>query len=422
MKSTSYSAKGKNSDPVAKPSRRAADRTVLSEPYASFLAIQSAVGNRALSKLLESAANPLTPTAGNSPQKPPHRPHIARQTAGALLQRKCACGGNAGITGECEDCRKKRLQRKAMNGSVSREVPPIVHEVLSAPGHPLDTATRAFFEPRFGRDLSHIRVHTDGRAEQSACAMDAWAYTVGRKVVFGPGKYAPRTRDGRYLLAHELTHVMQQGGEQPLSFAVSDPNGPAEREAEDSARMLTREGSAQFRPTRVTGVVLARYQPPPPIVRPPPRAPPGTARPPGVVPRSGPTQAPGAQPGPTSFDEGYERLKEENASAARALRELERPVATLDRGGTPPHFITVLPERIGQYTGQTGGTFHVKYRPHRFHILDAIEYAVAQAKTTEELNDVRARYIDPSTVSYGFFIPRILIQMESSEGACLSMP
>jgi hypothetical protein len=129
-----------------------------------------------------------------------------------MLQRKCACGGSIGPTGECEECRRKRLQRKTINGSISEEVPSIVHEVLRSPGQPLDAATRAFFEPKFGHDLSHVRVHTDRRAEQSARAVDAWAYTVGRNVVFGAGKYAPRTNDGRHLIAHELTHVMQQGG------------------------------------------------------------------------------------------------------------------------------------------------------------------------------------------------------------------
>ena len=69
---------------------------------------------------------------------------------------------------------------------------------------------RAFFEPRFGQDLSHVRVHTDGAAQQSARDVNALAYTVGPHVVFGAGRYAPGTLDGQRLLAHELTHVVQQ--------------------------------------------------------------------------------------------------------------------------------------------------------------------------------------------------------------------
>src|SRR5262245_1794733 len=88
-----------------------------------------------------------------------------------LLQRKCACGGTPGKTGECEECKKKRLQRKMRNpeAGVSHNsvAPPIVSEVLSSAGQPLDTATRAFMEPRFGYDFSQVRVHTDKKAADS---------------------------------------------------------------------------------------------------------------------------------------------------------------------------------------------------------------------------------------------------------------
>lgn len=81
-----------------------------------------------------------------------------------LLQRKCACGGRPGPSGECEACRKKRLQRKARSPGVGTEsdsaVPPIVHEVLRSPGKPLDEEMRAFMEPRFGHDFSRVRVPT----------------------------------------------------------------------------------------------------------------------------------------------------------------------------------------------------------------------------------------------------------------------
>jgi hypothetical protein len=81
---------------------------------------------------------------------------------------------------------------------------------LVSPGQPLSASTRAFFEPRFGTDLSHVRVHTDGAAQQSARDINALAYTVGSHVVFGAERYAPSSTEGRRLLAHELTHVSQQ--------------------------------------------------------------------------------------------------------------------------------------------------------------------------------------------------------------------
>jgi hypothetical protein len=90
------------------------------------------------------------------------------------------------------------------------DAPPVVGEVLRSAGRPLDAATRAFVEPRFGRDFGDVRVHTDERAAESASAVDALAYTVGSNVVFGAGQYAPGTSGGQRLLAHELAHVVQQ--------------------------------------------------------------------------------------------------------------------------------------------------------------------------------------------------------------------
>ena len=89
--------------------------------------------------------------------------------------------------------------------------PPIVRHVLTQPGAPLDASTRSFVEPRFGYDFSHVRVHTDSDAAQSASAIGARAYAVGDHVVFNAGHFSPHTASGRSILAHELTHVVQQG-------------------------------------------------------------------------------------------------------------------------------------------------------------------------------------------------------------------
>lgn len=94
--------------------------------------------------------------------------------------------------------------------SPSNAVPPIVHEVLRSPGQPLDDDTRAFMEPRFGQDFSRVRVHTDTKASESAQAVNALAYTVGRDVIFGAGQYQPQSTEGKRLMAHELTHIAQQ--------------------------------------------------------------------------------------------------------------------------------------------------------------------------------------------------------------------
>ena len=101
-------------------------------------------------------------------------------------------------------------------GTMASEAPDIVHEVLRAPGKPLDEATRAVFEPRLGHDFSRVRVHADGEAAKSARRLGARAYTVGHKIVFGAGRFAPEAHEGRRLIAHELAHVVQQASS-PMS-------------------------------------------------------------------------------------------------------------------------------------------------------------------------------------------------------------
>src|SRR5215217_1849299 len=150
-----------------------------------------------------------------------------------LLQRKCACGGTPGPSGQCAECRASRLRRHSTGQGEPSTTPPIVHEVLRSPGQPLDPATRAFMEPRFGQDFGRVRVHTDARAAEAVQAVDALAYTVGKDVVFGAGQYAPDASMGSQLLAHELTHVLQQGqlaSTMPASLEVESGATPLERE------------------------------------------------------------------------------------------------------------------------------------------------------------------------------------------------
>jgi hypothetical protein len=127
---------------------------------------------------------------------------------------------------------KSVLHRAAMNNSPTHEVPPIVHGVLRSPGQPLDAATRAFMEPRFGHDFSNVRVHTDAKAVESARAVNALAYTVGDDVVLGVGQHTPWTNAGQQLMAHELTHVVQQQGSAPLGkLSQGDTNVQHGKEA-----------------------------------------------------------------------------------------------------------------------------------------------------------------------------------------------
>jgi hypothetical protein len=174
---------------------------------------------------------------------------------GLFLQRKCACGGSAGFSGECEECGRKKLGMQAKLGigasndpleqeadRVAEEimsasahpavgssppriqrcaeppagqtvaVPGSVDKVLSGTGSPLGPALRWEMERRFGHDFSRVRVHTRAAAQSSATDVQARAFTVGHDIVFARGQYAPGTPHGKRLLAHELTHVVQQEG------------------------------------------------------------------------------------------------------------------------------------------------------------------------------------------------------------------
>jgi hypothetical protein len=150
------------------------------------------------------------------------------------------------------------LQRKKVSSELN-VIPPIVHDVLSSPGKPLDKATRAFFEPRFAHDFSSVRVHTDSRAGQSARAVNAHAYTLGSNLVFDRGQYAPHTQDGQRLLAHELAHVVQQRAVSPAGLTASIPiaSHTAEYDADNAARQVLMGRPATLRVA--TPPQLARY-------------------------------------------------------------------------------------------------------------------------------------------------------------------
>jgi hypothetical protein len=138
------------------------------------------------------------------------------------------------------------LQRTIGNASVQTlledEEPSPVHDVVgSGGGSPLDSGTRSLMEDRLGHDFSDVRVHTGGKADESARSINAVAYTVGSDVVFGSGHYAPDTPTGQRTLAHELTHVVQQrtgpvdGTPAPGGVRLSDPSDRFEQAAERTA-------------------------------------------------------------------------------------------------------------------------------------------------------------------------------------------
>jgi hypothetical protein len=173
-----------------------------------------------------------------------------------LLQRKCACGGSSAPC-KCPD--KQEVQRSASSARTPETIPPIVHRVLASSGRPLDEATRQQFEPRFGVDFSAVRIHADGLAAESARAVNANAYTVGRDIVFSDGLYTPQTSVGGRLLAHELTHVVQQRGRAgSVPTEVSSEADSSEQQARQS------EAGSSHEIVPATGTAVARQPKPKP--------------------------------------------------------------------------------------------------------------------------------------------------------------
>jgi hypothetical protein len=196
--------------------------------------------------------------AGRSSFMPPAR---------GLIQRKCGCGLHTPNGGACGDCAGKQngLQRRLAIGASNdpleheadrvaeqvlsrpagttivpsaplihrstahgleqgpQEAPASVDRVLAASGQRLDAATREDMEQRFGHDFSQVRVHHNSAAEHSAQEIGAMAYTIGQDIVFGAGHYSPSTRSGRFTLAHELAHVVQQQGGSEVAQKRTDP-------------------------------------------------------------------------------------------------------------------------------------------------------------------------------------------------------
>lgn len=224
-------------------------------------------------------------TARATPQQTTAKPS---GTAGGyqVLQRQCACGSRAsGLSGTCLECHRKKalLQAKlavaspddpleleadrvadrvmsfgprdALGSSptliqrqtrpdtrTASDTPSSVDHVLSSAGRPLEPHLKSEMESRFGYGFSDVRVHTDTAAGQSARDVSALAYTVGNDIVFSAGRFAPETQQGRRLLAHELTHVIQQST--ISSGNKGNSNGTAPSAAYRPPRISTLSGDS----------------------------------------------------------------------------------------------------------------------------------------------------------------------------------
>jgi Domain of unknown function (DUF4157) len=268
------------------------------------------------------AAQQVTPAARNSD----------------LLQRKCDCGGAAGLSGKCEECVQTKLSISRPGDRFEREADRVAEQIMRAPevadlqsgsgrsnlptisrwvagsgeqlnrqpmeeeeeerkkggfnpadllsmkeaagsaptptpetvsqigsmrgdGQQLNSGLRQFFEPRFGHDFSHVRIHTDARAAQTTKALNARAFTLGSDIAFAASEYKPETDAGRLLLAHELTHVVQQSDQVQALMRACDCSKAGAKKADsvtDAAlrSVFPRLNSSQY---CVTSGATSRY-------------------------------------------------------------------------------------------------------------------------------------------------------------------
>jgi len=170
----------------------------------------------------------------------------------AALSGRLDVAGSSGVLG---------LQRAAGNAGTAAmledERSP-VHDVVGSGGTPLEPGLRADMEGRFGHDFGDVRIHNDGAAHDSAKSVNAQAYTVGSDIVFQRDKYDPASDAGRHMIAHELTHVVQQrsgpvdGTDAGGGVKVSDPSDRFEREAVSNADKVM--SAPAVAPAAVAGV------------------------------------------------------------------------------------------------------------------------------------------------------------------------
>ncbi len=201
-----------------------------SSPIDQILFLQRTIGNRALEGLLRSGfiqAKLSIGQPGDMYEQEADRmaDHVMRMPGSGIEERKrdSKYAEVPSIQSMCSDCEeelhrqpveeeKELLQTKEVSGETTEVTQSVETQIKSVDdrGEPLSESVRAYFEPRFGRDFSQVRVHTDSKASESAQKLSAKAYTVGRDIVFGAGQYAPNTGVGKKLIAHELAHTVQQ--------------------------------------------------------------------------------------------------------------------------------------------------------------------------------------------------------------------
>ena len=182
----------------------------MGSPVEQVLHLQRTIGNRAVTRLVESGALQARLRVG-APNDiyEQEAERIADQVMGMQEGESAPAPAASPSPGRQEE---EPIQARASDTGTPEVTPDLESSInaLKSGGQPLPASSRAFFEPRFGADFSRVRLHTDTNAAQTAQALNARAFTTEKDIVLGSGQYSPGTSSGKHLLAHELTHVLQQ--------------------------------------------------------------------------------------------------------------------------------------------------------------------------------------------------------------------
>lgn len=191
-------------------------------------------GNQAVKRLYEAGEVQATLSVSN-PGDPAEREaeRVAKQ-----VMRSPEIKPETESEGSVEVSRKASSGEKAVKGETRDQI-----ESVKSGGEPLSPAARSYFEPRFDRDFSDVRVHTDQQADQAARSIGAEAFTHGSDVVFRSGNYDPDSRQGKKLIAHELTHVVQQTGKR--SNEVQRQSSPKQKKGKHNKKSGSKQSQQQ---------------------------------------------------------------------------------------------------------------------------------------------------------------------------------
>lgn len=190
----------KSQDPVPQIRRKTDTYQSMISPVDRIMFLQRTIGNQAVGRLIKSGSWQAKLRIGQPGD-------IYEQEADRVAEQVMAAPAHPAVSGA-----PPRIQRFSgqSNGQIDLATTSVEH-ALASPGMPLEPALRQDMEQRFGHDFSQVRVHSGATAGQSARDVNANAFTVGHNMVFGAGRFDPGTQPGRRLIAHELTHVVQQG-------------------------------------------------------------------------------------------------------------------------------------------------------------------------------------------------------------------